>query len=336
MSSDLAIGSVTSTNRVVPIASSSNKEKFYKTLDVTQKYFASPISFAASGFGALSFITGTIMDAKNELLDKVTTWVCKGGLLSRSIFGALHNAERKNLFATVGYSSDILTSVLASSHSMYVLRAIGSGLDQLPALLTDLMKHPEIINKYNPEHSPSFDFTRFDSFFDSFKKTLFAVKTIFKDIAGDIKENYQTHGLAKALKAVFVARNSANTTVRNLLISTIGLLGSAFAYGILNFDKASIFRDMFGFHADIAVWLKEYSGCEDGQAITEGNAIYGQAGKWYTGGTIADILYRFLPEKLINGDLLALGIDGIGGERMVYANKVDNENTRNAELAMAT
>ena len=306
-----------------------------KALNNTLKYAVMPTSALSAGLGTLSFAL-PFFDKQNEFLDTLAAYCSKAAVFTTGIFGIIHNFSKKNFFATLGYSSDLVTATIATGKSLYPLRALGSALDQLPAMLKDTAYNPAIVKKYNSNNLSQGDFVNefldYKGFWDSAQKTLYSSGVIMKDVFRDIGKQFKKEGILSALKSIFyVAKendptkiNSPATSSKNLLLSTLGLLGSVFTYGILKYEKfGSTLRDIFGLHADIAVWLS-------GQV--ENSKDYDLSGKFYTAGTGIDLISRWIP-SLENLHLFALGADRIGGYYMVrgnYAQDYPNGNGHHA------
>lgn len=311
---------------VVPPAtekSIANRAKIANSINKINNFLVAPTSFISAGSGLLSFMMPNFFDNQNELVDAVSKYSSKAAVGFTGISGIVHNFSNKNFFATLGYSSDIVTSIIADDKSLYPLRALGSALDQLPAMLKDSTLNPEVNKKYNKSNLDQKmfheQFLNYKGFTDSIEKTLYSSKVVAGNVCRDIKDKYKSGGIFKALQSIFYISNgnkkedSCSTSTRNLLISTAGLLGSVVTYAGFKMEQlGSTARDIFGLHADIGVWLA-------GQGDSNGSKSYDISGKAYTVGTVLDLASRWVP-SVENLHLLALGVDRIGAYYMVKAN----------------
>ena len=199
-----------------------------KTINFVNNFFVAPASFISAASGLLSFALPNFFDSENEFIETLSKYASKAAVGFTGISGLIHNFTNKNFFATLGYGSDIVTSVIANDKSLYPLRALGSALDQLPALLKDSTCHPLIKRKYNKlnldQGAFHKKFLNYDGFFDSIDKTLFSAKVVVNDLFSDIRKKYKSGGILESLKSIFYVSNgnkendAAATSSRNLLI----------------------------------------------------------------------------------------------------------------------
>lgn len=286
-----------------------------------RKYAAPVTSWGSLITGLGSFLFANFKE-QNDYLDLAATYFSKASLFATSVYGVLENAIKKNFLGTLGYSSDLVTSVFSSAKKMYFFRAIGSSLDQLPAMLEDFVcKYAHIIKEeYKDEKSKNSPFYNFSGFFDSFKKTLFASKIIGRETYKELKETYKSKGLLSAVGEFF---NKKRADV-NILTSTIGLLTSVAIGSFPPLEKIGrTLRDLIGFHADYAVGIKAFStDPETGKPTGAGNKEYGIAGLLYALAGAFDIGDVWLPFE--NLHFASLGIDRFSSRKMVDAQNKGN------------
>lgn len=296
--------------------------KVEEALNLTQKYLVTPAAFFSLGTGILSFISANLLKAQNEFLEKAATIFSKGAIISNAIYGGLENASNNDLFGILGYVMDFITSIKGKAENLYLLRGLGSALDQVPALLRDVAKNPGIQAKYNPANNPEYDFNDYDSLTDSGCKTLQAARVIFSDLINDFKSG-------KSLKNIFV--NGERTAEKNLLLSSLGIFSGALVGIIFSFNKyvhlfGATVRDVSGAYADLALYDKGDSKDASGNKTGAGNFNYMVSGIFYVIGSILDLFYRWTKIPCMN--LLALGTDRVGARFMVVANADDNKQIR--------
>ena len=121
------------------------------------------------------------------------------------------------------------------------------------------------------------------------------------------------------------------TGEKNLLVSSTGVLIGV-AIGALSgmkgfgFSVGSSIRDLFGGHADLALFKKGWSNTKKGVATGIGNFMYMLCGAAYTLGSAGDLLYRWTGMNKL--ETLAIGMDNIGFLFMTWANALDIDGER--------
>lgn len=292
--------------------------------NILKEYLAPASRYGALFAGAASFISAAVLNKQSESLDTFSSGMCKTSLGITSAYGLMQNAyKEKNILGTMGYASDIGTSLLASTKKTYFFRAIGSLLDQIPAMLQDISVRykKEINEKYNKILDPNFNFTHFKGFGDSFEKSMYGIKLVFNNTLRDLKSKYRSEGLPKAALELF----NKERADANLLLSSAGLLGSVIVGGLLGLEKTGrVARDIFGFHADYAVAIRACSkDPETGKPAGKGGNAYGLAGALYGGAGLLDLISVFDTER--NWHYASLGLDRFAGCGMVNAQSQDAE-----------
>ncbi len=298
-----------------------NKINIEKTSEFVQNFVAAPVCAYSALSGTLSYLLPNYFDTESELLSSSAMWSAKGAILVNAIFGAYDNGCSKNTPGTLGYLSDFIVSFVADNHNMYTLRGFGSALDQIPGFLEVLESHPEIKKKYNPKNENDYKFNTYPTFLDSAEKTLTGVKIVYSDIASDFRNKYSKSGLFKALISPF------SNVSKNLAISSTGILAGVLTSFIPRLNKVgAIVRDVFGLHADIAVYQK--GDAKDAQGKTRNSKLaYNSSGVLYTVGTVLDFVYRCTEQTNLN--LFAIGADRLGAFLMALGNAMDNRDGRN-------
>ena len=293
---------------------------------VVQEWLAPIIAYGALILGSCSFISATFFKKKFDLLDKAATGFSKASIFTTGAYGALENTLTRNTTGLVGYVSDVTVSLLASSKRLYLLRAIGSSLDQFWSMMIDFASKfsHKIAQKYS--QSPT-KFKNFTDFWDSTKKTLFASKEITLDTVQDLREKYNSGGLICALKSFFDVRKAE----RSHLFSSIGLLSCGLIATVLRYDKIiGTIRDIFGGYADFAILSKLFSRDPvTGKRTGKGSFKCGVSGAFDATATAGDCFARFIPDS--NLHLLALGLSRVAGLYLVDAQNLDGTEVRNGK-----
>lgn len=303
------------------------ENKQTKVSDSIRKWSVLITSCGSAVSGLFSFINTSLLDKQNDLIDKFSTYLSKASVFSTGVYGAWENCTSKNTFGAIGYLSDLVVSALASSKRLYLLRAIGSGLDQIPSMLKDFAaKFPSLVDdkflKFK-DHGPV------GGLVDSARKTLFASREILKEIAADIKRNYDKDGITGIVKPFFDVKKAE----RSHLLSSIGLVFCGLtAIFIRNCDIViGSLRDAFGLYADYAISCKGASKGRDGKPTGAGNKTYTVSGLSDLFGSFTDFIARFFPDSGLH--FVALGASRLAAKDLAFAQTEDNAETYMAQAA---
>lgn len=295
-----------------------------ETLNNIQNWVAAPISALSAVTGTASFLMSNYFDSDNEIFNRATEIISKGAILGNSLLGCPENFVNKNAIGTLGYASDFVVSFVSSHENMYTLRGIGSALDQIPGFLERLKEHPKVQEIYNKDNDKNYNFVNYSSFGDSIEKTFTGMKIVCSDMISDFNKNHASKGFLSAIASPF------NNAEKNLLISSFGILSGVGLSFTEKFNKAgSIIRDIFGLHADLAVYHNGASKNNDSKSSDSGANSYKISGALYTVGTVLDLGYRWLETKNLN--LFAMGMDRLGAFFMALGNAQDNKKAREKE-----
>lgn len=295
-----------------------------KTSNITKNYIAGPFSGLTAILGTASSITANLFSkTKNDTLDWLSEITGKISLFSNSIFGGIININKKNTIGTIGYMSDIVSSIFAPIEEMYTWRGFGSALDQLPLFFEvfnskEIKGHDELINLYKPKKGKKL--SDYEGFSDSIQKLFSGIRICTKETYNLFKEKYNKEGVLSALKSVLLERPDFN-----LLSTSVGIITGSILSVIFGLKSiGGKIRDVFGLGADLAVWKGGASGiCGDGKK--KGDLFYQASGITYTIGTVLDLIYRFVPIE--NLHLAAIGVDRLGSFFMAYGNDEHNNQT---------
>ncbi|MBI3591815.1 MAG: hypothetical protein HY094_10610 [Candidatus Melainabacteria bacterium] len=291
-------------NNQNPPARKKRTENQEKILNALEKFFVTPVSYATAGLGVLSFLKTNLFKNDNEFLDKVATYASKAAVYAVSIFSSLNRAWDKDSFGTLAFTTDFVTTAIASEEDLYQWKGFGSGLDHSPLILGEVFSNEKIKNKFGEQSKEQF--MTHKGFRDSAWKMLYASNVII----GDVINEFKTNGLGKAFMNCFI--NGERNAEKNLLLSGIGIIGGAFMSTIMGFKKiGSTMRDLFGVYADLAYIAKGKSEVSDGKKRNDKvHKYYLRSGIEYTVGSLLDLIFRWTGVK--NLDLLALGINRLG------------------------
>lgn len=276
------------------------------------KFFLAPLS-------VLSCVTSLTTFAKGEnagSLETASNWINKAAYFFNGIYGAINNSSKNNLIGAAGYSIVSLASIFGNEENMYLFKGPGSALDQMPAMLDDLRYNPEIKKQYNIKEGKEEEFNVHPNILDNIEKTISGVKVTFSDIYNEFIAK-KSNGAFNAIWDIFV--KDERKAEKNLLISTIGILaGSAIGIPFEKFRTlGSVIRDVFGFHADLALVAKFKSIAKNVKEKTS-NSLYGFSGVFYTLGSGVDLIYRLFKTPKLN--IAAVGLDNAGFVFMNGAN----------------
>ncbi|MBI2996221.1 MAG: hypothetical protein HYY52_05890 [Candidatus Melainabacteria bacterium] len=306
------------------------EERINKSLDIGFKFGVAPLSIASSGLSVLNFFLSNVFKSESESLDKINSFINKVAYFLTGVHGSIGNAFRKDTFGSIGYSLVSLSSIIGNDENMYLLKGFGSALDQMPAMMEDMAFNPKIKSRYELKdgHEKGV-FNEYKGYVDSTKKTLASIGVVCSDVYHDLKEKSKK-GFFTALKEIFYG--GERTAEKNLVVSAIGILTGAIFGTFLGFNNfvqkigASI-RDIFGIHADIALWDKGDSKAENGQATAVGNIKYKLSGAFYLIASAMDLVYRWTGLSKLN--MAAVGIDALGFSFMTWASSEDNKAAMN-------
>lgn len=299
-------------NEILPKAPSDSQNNLESVFNFIRKWLAPITSWGSLITGLGSFGLANFRE-ENELMDQLATIFSKASLFTTGAFGVLENGvKKKNFLGALGYSCDVVTSILVPTEKMYYFRLFGTSLDQLPAMLEDVgAKYATIVKNKFGENS---NFVKFSGFKDSLEKTMFGSKLVIQQTFKELKDKYKSKGFMAAFGEFFNTKRAD----ANILASSIGVLTSGFIGSVLGFEKTGrTLRDLFGFHADYGVGIKAYSLNENGKPTGKGNNEYGLAGVLYGLAGVFDLLSIFNPDK--HWHFASLGIDRFSGRKMVDA-----------------
>lgn len=285
-----------------------NNETVEKLLENSFKFFLAPLSILST----VSSLTTLYKGEDSGSLETLANWSNKAAYFFNGIYGAINNSFKNNVIGAIGYATVSAASIFGNEETMYLFKGPGSALDQMPAMLDDLMHNPKIKEIYNQGK----DFNKHPNILDNIEKTFTGMKITFGDIYNDLISK-KSEGIISALWNTFV--KDERKAEKNLLVSTLGIL-SGCAVGI-PFEKfrtlGSVIRDVFGFHADLALVSKFNSVSEDSKQ-KQSNNLYGTSGVFYTIGSLVDLVYRLFKVPKLN--IAAVGLDNAGFIFMNWAN----------------
>jgi len=297
--------------------------KITKALKFTENYLVTPTCMTSLGFGILSFALHSFFKRENKFVCDLAGFASKAAVFSTSVFGSLRNGCNKDLVGTIAFAIDFFTSIFGSAENLYLLKGFGSGLDHTPLILTEVANNPRIIDEYGLEEGKEEAFNQYTGFLDSFKKTISAVKIIFRDIA----DGFKKHGFAEGLSNNFLT--GERTAEKNLLISGIGIIVGAASSFIPGMHTAGAsLRDLFGIYADLSYYDKGMSETS-GSLDSKSKKHYRLSGIEYTVGSVLDLIYRWTKMEGLN--LFALGVDRLGACDAVKGIVREIEETWNGE-----
>ncbi len=317
--------------------SDDSASKSEKLLKYACNYVAVPLSLVSSVSSVANFALANFFGSENEIVDKTATLSNRFSYFVNGLYGSTESAVTKNTVGTAGFGLVSLASIIGNRDNMYFLKGPGSALDQLPAMLEDVAYNPEVMKRYNLKPGKEKEFNEYKSFWDSFEKTIFSSWVVCKDIVRDIKKRASKDGILNAVKEVFVT--DKRRSERNLVVSTLGILSGVFLGSFEKlFTLGASLRDIFGIHADLAVYSKGYSYAdnnkspvgEQGKKSTGlGNLMYKYSGALYTVGSFLDLIYRWTGMNKL--ETLAVGMDNAGFLFMNLGLAKDSEAARERE-----
>lgn len=291
------------------------------------KFFLAPLSIA-------SCVTSLATYAKGEnagFLETASKWINKAAYFFNGIYGAVSSSSKNNLVGAAGYGIVALAPILGNEDTMYLFKGPGSALDQAPAMLDDLRHNPKIKQMYNIPDGQEEQFNTYSDMLDNLTKTAAGTKVTFTDIYNEFMEK-KSKGVLNAAWDIFV--KDERKAEKNLLVSTVGILAGC-AIGI-PFEKfrtlGSVIRDIFGFHADLALVAKFKSIAKNAKEKTSNN-LYGFSGVFYTLGSAVDLVYRLFKTSKLN--IAAVGLDNAGFVFMNGANWWSSKKEKPAEAEQA-
>lgn len=284
-----------------------------------ESWLANSFKFFLAPLSVLSCVTSLATFAKGEnagLLETASNWINKTAYFFNGIYGAVNNSSKNNLIGAAGYSIVSLASIFGNEENMYLFKGPGSALDQMPAMLDDLRYNPKIKELYKIKDGKEEEFNTHPDILDNIEKTMSGVKITFSDIYNEFMEK-KSNGVFNAIWDIFI--KDERKAEKNLLVSTIGILaGSAIGIPFEKFRTlGSVIRDVFGFHADLALVAKFKSIAKNVKEKTSNN-LYGFSGVFYTLGSGVDLIYRLFKTPKLN--IAAVGLDNAGFVFMNGAN----------------
>lgn len=307
-----------------------------KLLKYALNYVALPVSLISSVSSITNFVQANFLSGENELVDKVATLSNRASYFVNGLYGSTDSAISRNTTGVAGFGLVSLASIIGNRENMYFLKGPGSALDQLPGMLEDAAYNPEIMKRYNLKPGQEKEFNKYKGFWDSFEKTIFSSWVVCKDIARDLKERTSKDGVLNAIKGVFIT--DKRRAERNLVTSTLGILTGVFLGSFKKlFTLGASLRDIFGIHADLAVYSKGFSYADNNKTVANengqnkkstglGNLMYKYSGALYTVGSLLDLVYRWTGMSKL--ETLAVGIDNAGFLFMNLGLAKDNEAAR--------
>ncbi len=297
-----------------------SKSKFDVISNGLLNYVTIPSSIAAAASGVVSFALPNLFKTENETVDLVADYANKLAIFTNAIYGAVENSYSKNFIGTLGYSCDLISSIVAPAEELYIYRGFGSALDQWPGFLELLNGHKKVLAKFNPSGNPDYVFSKYEGFWDSFKKFIFGAGIVLHETYKDAIEAFKTKGLIAGVI------NPFQRAEKNLIVSGMGLFAGAFMAVFLGFKKSGgLVRDFFGGYSDLAVLHKGMQ--SKGKESDAGDFKYVLGSIFYTAGTILDVIYRVF--EVNNMHVLALGVDRLGSLFLAWGNASDNQKIRN-------
>lgn len=305
-----------------------------------ESWLANSFKFFLAPLSVLSCATSLATFAKGEnagFLETASNWINKAAYFFNGIYGAVNNSSKNNLIGAAGYSIVSLASIFGNEENMYLFKGPGSALDQMPAMLDDLRYNPGIKKLYGIKDGEEEKFNVHPDILDNINKTVSGVKVTFSDIYNEFMDK-KSNGVFNAIWDIFI--KDERKAEKNLLVSTIGILaGSAIGIPFEKFRTlGSVIRDVFGFHADLALVAKFKSIAKNVKEKTSNN-LYGFSGVFYTLGSGVDLIYRLFKTPKLN--IAAVGLDNAGFVFMNGANwwsskKAAEEKKANLEQTNAT
>lgn len=315
------------------------KERLNEYLDIGFKSVILPSAFVAGISSVTTFIKANLLGQEDEYWDRTANIANRFTYFFNGIYGALRNLFDNCLPGAIGYSLVSFSSFFPNAF-MYFVKGPGSAFDQIPAFLKDVAHNDRIAKKYTNKDGVN-TFNNYSSLMDSVRKLKESVCVVFQDMFNDYKQNRSkgmgvANSLLKPLTNEFFSGNQ--TGEKNLLVSSTGIL-SGVLIGALSGMKGTAFsigsslRDLFGGHADLALFKKGWSNTKKGVATGVGNLLYMVCGGAYTLGSASDLIYRWTGLNKL--ETLAVGLDNIGFLFMTWANAMDIDSEKKKEGSIA-
>lgn len=305
------------------------EEKVGLVLGDSLNYVLRPISALSCATSVLDFVLSKFFGRESNSLDKLAEWSNRAAYLFNGLHQGVDNAFLKNLPGALGYSLVSLSSIIGSKETMYFFKGWGSLLDQLPAMLKSVGYNLGV-QKYFEGRGKKItgeSFYECNSFWDSVEKTFASSFIVCKDIVRELTQKWQWN-IFKPVHEVFL--KNPRRAERNLITSSLGMLAGVTLGTFLGFNKLGpSLRDIFGVHADLAVFSIGFA--EDGKKkeTGKGNLSYMVGGVLYTLGSVVDFIYRLTGmDKL---ELVAVGLDNAGFLFHTSGNYYHNLGVRNKQ-----
>ena len=306
----------------------SPKQKLETALDASFKCFVFPSALVSAFSSISSFLLTNLFGYENEYLDKTAEYSNKAAYFLNGIYGGVDNSYSKNTPGALGYALVALSSIIGTKENMYLLKGPGTAFDQLPAMLVDVAYNPSVIERYKLKKGEEEEFNKYSSFWDSTEKTLFSTWFVCKDIVNEFRKNL-SKGFFKAISQTLMY--GERVAEKNLVITSLGVLagcGLAIFPALRKIGRS--IRDIFGAHADMALFAKGFSYSKEGKKTGVGNFRYMICGALYEIGSVFDFIYNWTGLNKL--ELAAVGFDNAGMLFMNWANATDNQASRNGTV----